>query len=365
MATSEKPSHDRWGLWFGVVMVVAVLSGRSSSSLRTAVIDATRRLSLDMSSLIGLLVEFDLGGEWAFDNAPSCAHWVAERADIELCTVREWLRIGHALTVVDEVARCFADGRLSYSKVRFVTRVADVDNQHELCALAERFPASQLPMELARWRGERETDEQREKRQRAATKLSWHLDVDGMEVGSFRYPPEVFATIKAAVDASVAHTRRGQRSPAGDASSRSVNKWPSLGQQRADALVALIIGGGAKVAAEVVIHIRGDGCTFDDGTPVAGSVVERLVSDAFLRALIHDAQGRPINASGRRRHPTTRQKRVVRERDRACVDCGSTDLLRYDHDPDYEQTHHTIVEELKLRCAPCHHKRHAKQRSAK
>ena len=50
---------------------------------------------------------------------------------------------------------------------------------------------------------------------------------------------------------------------------------------------------------------------------------------------------------------------IVRERDQACVDCGSTDLLQYDHQPDYEQTRHTIVEELCIRCAICHHKRHA------
>ena len=137
-----------------------------------------------------------------------------------------------------------------------------------------------------------------------------------------------------------------------------------MGQQRADALMALLTGGGATVVSEVVIHVRGDGCTLDDGTPIADSVVARLLSEAFIRVLIHDAQRRPVNASSRQRHPTTRQKRVVRERDRACVDCGSTDLLRYDHDPDYDFTKHTTIDELKLRCAPCHHKRHAKQKAA-
>ncbi|MEO5838703.1 MAG: hypothetical protein ABIQ73_18080 [Acidimicrobiales bacterium] len=322
--------------------MVAVLNSQtrtSSSSLRWAVIDGARRLSLDMSAYIAVLVEFDLGGEWAFDNAPSCAHWLADRADVELCTVGECLRIGHALRGVDEVARRFADGRLSYSKVRFLTRIADCDNQHELCALAERFPAAQLPVELARWRNERESDDDRKQRQRAATKLSWHVDVDGMVVGSFCYPPEVFAGVEAAVDARVNRALRGQRASAGPRSSHRVGKWPSLGQQRADALVALLSGGGARLVAEIVLHVRGDGCTLDDGTPIAGSVVERLVTDAFVRVLIHDAHGRPINASGRQRHPTTRQKRVVHERDRCCVDCGTTDLLRYDHDPDYEQSH--------------------------
>ena len=129
-------------------------------------------------------------------------------------------------------------------------------------------------------------------------------------------------------------------------------------------MITVVSDGGANVATEVIIHVRGDGCTLDDGTPIADSVVERLVSDAFLRVLIHDANGRPINASSRQRHPTTRQKRVVHERDRACVDCGSTSLLHYDHEPEYDQTKHTIVEELKVRCAPCHQKRHVAQDGA-
>ena len=331
------------------------------SSLRSAVEDAVRRLSSDMSTFISLLVDFDLSGEWAFDNVASCAHWVATRADTELCTAREWLRIGHALSAVDEVARRFSDGRLSYSKVRALTRVANAENQHELCDIAARVPAAQLAVVLAGWLNRHESPEDCAKRQRASTKLKWRVEADGMVAGTFRYPPESLAPLTTAVDAQVIRTHRGKHAPAGGSRSRCVAKWPSLAQQRADALLALIAGGCANVLTEVVIHVRGDGCTLDDGTPIADSVVARLLSEAFIRVLIHDAERRPINASSRQRHPTDRQKRVVRERDRQCVDCGSTDLLQYDHYPDYEQSRHTIVDELKIRCAPCHHKRHGKQ----
>jgi hypothetical protein len=95
-----------------------------------------------------------------------------------------------------------------------------------------------------------------------------------------------------------------------------------------------------------------------DGTPITDSEVAQLLPEGFIRALIHDAHGKPINASGKQRHPTTRQKRVVKERDRCCVDCGSNDLHEFDHDPAFEQTGHTIVDELKVRCAPCHRRRH-------
>jgi len=158
-----------------------------------------------------------------------------------------------------------------------------------------------------------------------------------------------------AVDAAV--TRRGPDASA-DALEAYAARWPSVAQQRADALIELIAAGGATPATEIVLHVRGDGCTLDDGTPVAGTIVERIAPDAFLRALIHDAQGHPIDASGRHRHPTTRQRRVVRERDRGCVDCGATEFLEYDHEPPYDQTGRTVVGELRLRCRDCHRARH-------
>ena len=133
---------------------------------------------------------------------------------------------------------------------------------------------------------------------------------------------------------------------------------PTLAQQYADAVGAVADAGldrrsgGPTGVFEVVLHVRGDGCTLDDGSPIPGSVVERVAPTGFVRALIHDAEGRPINASSRRRHPTVRQKRVVKERDQHCVDCGASSLLEYDHVPDYAVSGRTVVQELQLRCAP-------------
>ena len=50
------------------------------------------------------------------------------------------------------------------------------------------------------------------------------------------------------------------------------------------------------------------------------------------------------------------------ERDKNCIDCGRGELLEYDHVPDYELTGHTVTGELRLRCAPCHHRRHGRKR---
>ena len=153
---------------------------------------------------------------------------------------------------------------------------------------------------------------------------------------------------------TLAHLRRRWQPAASD-------DWamPSLAQQRADALQALFLGLDVDITTEVVIHVRGDGTTFDDGTPTTTSSVVRQLDDAFIRLMIHDTERRPINASQRRRHPTTAQKRVAMEaHGHECVDCQSTDLLELDHNPPYWQTRRTVTDELEPRCAPCHRARH-------
>ena len=177
--------------------------------------------------------------------------------------------------------------------------------------------------------------------------------------GEFRLPPAVGKQLTAAIDTRV---RRWDPEGSVHASADAcTDPWPSLAQQRADALVRLLAEGGTEIVTEVVINVRGDGASYDDGTPIPWTELERIAPEAFVRALIHDAEGRPMNASARRRHPSVRQKRVVAARDRCCVDCGSTELLEFDHNPPFEESGHTVVAELELRCWPCHEKRTAEQ----
>ncbi len=327
--------------------------------LRAAIVEASRYWATSQRQLIVLVRELDVSGEWAGDGEPSCAHWVAATVDIDLSTAREWLRVGKALSVLDVIAVAFAEGRLSYSKVRALTRVATVGNQAELCALAEQVPAARLGPAVGAWLSRHETPEETEARHHAARSFTWRIDVDGMAVASYRLPPAEAAKITTPVDTLVV-----QRRPNASADASDTASWPSIAQQRADALVQLLSGGGAAIETEIVMHVRADACSLDDGTPIAESVVERIAPNAFLRALIHDAERRPINASGKQRHPTDRQKRVVKTRDECCVDCGATEFLQYDHEPEYDQSRHTIVDELKLRCMICHRARHLRERMA-
>lgn len=104
----------------------------------------------------------------------------------------------------------------------------------------------------------------------------------------------------------------------------------------------------------MIVHLRGDGLSLDDGTPISDSLIGDLIEESFIRALIHDAKGKPINASEKHRYPTDRQKRVIKERDKRCMNCGSTDFLQYDHQPPYFESEHTVVDEVYVLCSKCH-----------
>src|SRR5262249_57329976 len=99
-----------------------------------------------LARLVGAL---DASGEWAGDGAATCAHWVARALDVEISTARDWLRVGHALARLPLIDDAFAERRLSYSKVRTLTRVATDDNEAELAALAQNVPAGRLTHALA------------------------------------------------------------------------------------------------------------------------------------------------------------------------------------------------------------------------
>jgi hypothetical protein len=211
---------------------------------------------------------------------------------------------------------------------------------------------------LAAWTNRNTSAAEVARRQHAARSVRHRVEPDGMTTFTVSLPPLLAGTFLAAIDTTLLRTQSGAAADA-----RMTGAWPSLAQQRADALIAAITGAAAGSLIEVVVHVRGDGCTLDDGTPIDDHSVAGLLDQAFVRMLVHDADGRPLNASGRRR-PTARQRRVVHERHGGrCVDCGGTDLIELDHCPAYEISRRTHIDELELRCAPCHHRRHANGRA--
>ena len=197
--------------------------------------------------LITALAAYDDSGAWALTGAHTCAQWVADRLGVHAGTAREWLRVRHALARLPRVDAAVADGSLPYGAARALTRVAldHPDHEHELLQLADGTRPADLSKALAAWAMGHDTDEQLAQRERNQTWFSARVEADGMGTIHVRLPAIDMGRIQAAVDARVMQScpLRSDREPAPDRSGYR----PSLGAQRAHALVELLTGPGPVV----------------------------------------------------------------------------------------------------------------------
>ena len=170
--------------------------GDQIADLASAIHSATHRLLV-------LVAEFDRRRGWELGGHPTCAHWLAWRTGIDLGAAREKVRAARALEDLPAIGAAMAQGELSFSKVRALTRVASVDDEEELLALAHTRTAHQLERALRRWAGQRcRDDAERERLRHRSRCLSVFPDDDGMYLVRGRLEPEVAALLMRALEAA-------------------------------------------------------------------------------------------------------------------------------------------------------------------
>ena len=91
------------------------------------------------------------GVVWIVDGAPSPAHWIAPQLDVEVCTVRDWIRVGRTFRELHASADAWASGEISYAKARALASLLTSENEAELLKIAKSVPASEIGRALARW----------------------------------------------------------------------------------------------------------------------------------------------------------------------------------------------------------------------
>ena len=247
--------------------------------------------------LVVLAAEFADSAEWVLDGSPTAAHWLAAVADVEACTTREWIRIGRLLRSLPATADAFQTGRLSYTKVRTLTRIATTDNETELVAIAEAVPASQLGRELAAWLNQNSSPEDIEDLHRRQRSIKWRTDPDGMVTFTLRLPPLLAGTLIAMLTTLVMRSTR--RPPAVQTRPQTaIPPWPNNTSTRSR---------------------RSSPTGPAPSTPKSSSTFALTAPPSTTAP---PSPPRSLNTSP------------------------------------YNQTQHTIIEELQLRCAPCHQNRH-------
>ena len=308
--------------------------------LEAEVIDLSARLASGTYELLVLVGELDHRGSWATWGALSCAAWLADCCDIDVGTARTQVRVARAMRQFPALDQAMATGDVSYAKARVLAAYLTVANVDDLLGIAAATPAGRLGAAIAAWSQRNDDPDTIRRRQHDARSVTWRTEPDGMVVLTARLTPDTAGAVCAVIDTSVTRNH----APAG----------ASLTHQRADALVTLVTDGGGSVTAELVVHVRADGNTLTDGTPLSDHAVTALLPEGFVSLLLHDNQGRPIDASPRRRLPTRRQQRVLDQIDPECRQpgCQATAFLQYDHIQPYAQGGPTVLANLQRLCGP-------------
>ena len=319
--------------------------------LETQLVSLARQLAAGTYELLVLVGELDARGAYVMNGALSCSAWLADICDIEVSTARTQVRVARALRQWPLLDAAVRDGDVSYAKARVLVPHLTDDNVGPLVDLACVTPAGRLGAAIAAWSQRHEDSDVIEARQHEARSMSWRTEGDGMVTITCRLPPAQAGAVCAVIDqqVTVANAPAGASGP----------------QQRADALVAVVTGSGGRagggtggiggtIVTEVVVHVRADGNTLTDGTPLSDHAVIGLLPDTFISLLLLDNQQYPIDASPRRRSPTRRQRRVLDERSEECEHpgCHARAFLDYDHIQPYAQGGTTTIDNLRRLCGP-------------
>ncbi|MFL5839253.1 MAG: DUF222 domain-containing protein, partial [Thermoleophilaceae bacterium] len=117
---------------------------QSVDELADEITTLASHISAATARWLDLLVEFDARCGWSTSGAKSLAHWVSYMCSMSPAAAREHVRVARRLRELPQTAAAFARGELSYSKVRAITRVEELERESELLPLARAASASQL-----------------------------------------------------------------------------------------------------------------------------------------------------------------------------------------------------------------------------
>ena len=314
-----------------------------------------------------LVAEYDAREGWAQWGCRSCAHWVSWQCGIAPGPAREHVRVARRLRELPAIRASFAAGELSFSKVRALTRVENVEREADLLELARHATASQLERLLRAYRGVVAT-ERAAAGARPERWLAIDHDDDGGVVVRGRFPAEEGALVVAALEA--AHDELARREDGADEERDVPAGTPR--EVRADALVVVadtfLAGGhGSRTGGDryqVLVHVdapvlarvdESGRCELDDGAPVAVETARRLACDASVVRLL-ERDGKPLRIGRKTRSIPPALRRALSARDRGCrfPGCGSRRFVDAHHIEHWADGGPTDLDNLVQLCGAHH-----------
>jgi Domain of unknown function (DUF222) len=284
-----------------------------------------------------------------FDGIRSTAHYyIAWACSMEGGASREHVRVARALREMSRAKELLRVGRLSYSKVRELTRLVGLVDEDELCDLALEMTASQLARTVATYRSLAGTRIQALPKRRFVSRPAG----DGMVRLSVVLPAEEAALITAAVESAA------RRATHEDERMDELLQTPQppapldMVEGLLDVAASYLDNVGSEPSDDhtlVVVHVSAESldvpagtpenvpagtsdeestpistrpaplapgiCYVDGAGPIEAETAQRLMCTATLQGVVVDRHGGVLALGRTKRLATRAQRRALRVRD--------------------------------------------------
>ncbi len=320
--------------------------------------------------LIELVRRLDEYRGWAQFGMQTCAHWLNHRCGIDLVTAREKVRVAHALPKLPLIDAAFRDGRLSYSKVRAITRVATWESEAELLEVAVATTAARVEQMVKRYRqAERLQESKAAFASYRHREFSCHYEDDGSLVFAGRLPAEVGAMLVQALDRGTEWLMRGERIADVPLAARRADALAVLAERFLDRSPEADEGLNTADRFQVVVHASAESLPeygevnpddppqVEDGPVLATETVRRIACDCAVVPMLTTKLGEPLSVGRKTRTIPPAIRRALRRRDHGCrfPGCVNTRFVDGHHIRHWADGGQTNLDNLVLLCR--HHHR--------
>lgn len=363
----------------------------SPDQLESELVSLAAQINAATCRWLALAAEFDRRGAHEAFGFNSCATWLAWRCSLTARAAREQLRVARSMEDLPKIHAEFAAGRLSYSKVRALSRVAEPAMEDELIELAHCSTASQLERLMRAYRTATAEDDEIAADRRHLT--TWWED-DGTLTINGNLPAEEGALLLKALDLARAELFASYTADAAafDESADWRGEAPAK-PNAADAFVAIAettIAQGAQAASggdrhQVIVHVDATAKTPEvkaaapkggsaeppepppgqgvigiarasiSDVPLSPEVARRLACDASIVTLV-EADGVPLSVGRKTRSIPPAIRRALNSRDGCCAypGCEQSKFVDAHHMLHWADGGETSMDNLLLLCRRHH-----------
>lgn len=292
--------------------------------------------------LLELIREYDDARGWTGPGLNSCAHWLNWKCGINIGAAREKVRVAHALKDLPKISERFRRGRVSYSKVRAMTRVATEKNEQYLLKIARYGTAAHVERLVRNYRKVKRNEALSNDNDRHVMRqLDWYFDDDDSLVLKGRFTPEQGMLVKKVLESIMDEDFEEQKNVSAETPVDEIKaRTEPISQRRADALVRMAEGyrskaGEASGGDRYLVHVHTDMETLkadgegaeseiDECCNVSAETSRRLSCDAGVVHWLENKKGETLSVGRKTRTIPPAIRRALKKRDQGCRFAGCT-----------------------------------------